>query len=82
MPVFTELNLLQRESPCIHLLREAMERMLRKLLGRFVTVSAMESGCVLSVSFMEESNQLSDREIMVVLLLGKCLSCSGRSTAK
>ena len=66
-PVFTELNLLlQRESPCIHLLRESMMSMLQKLLGRFVTVSAMESSsCVLTVLFEEKCNQLGDGEIMV-----------------
>ena len=38
MPVFTRINLLlQRNSPCIHFLRETMEKMLQKLLGRFVS---------------------------------------------
>lgn len=67
MPVFTRINLLlQRNSPCIHFLRESMEKILRKLLGRFVTVSALDTGStVVDVDFVSKTNQLSDKELMV-----------------
>ena len=67
MPVFTRINLLlQRNSPCIHFLRETMEKMLQKLLGRFVTVSAIDTAnTVVDVDFTNKTKQLSDRELMV-----------------
>ena len=43
LPIFTKINLLlQRDSPCIHILYDVMESLLKKLLGRFVTVAAMD----------------------------------------
>ena len=56
MPVFTRINLLrQRNSPCIHFLCEAMEKMLRKLLGRFLTVSALDTrSTVVDVDFVSK----------------------------
>ena len=67
MPVFTRINLLlQRNSPCIHFLRETMEKMLHKLLGRFVTLSAIDTAnTVVDVDFTSKTKQLSDRELMV-----------------
>ena len=67
MPVFTSTNLLlQRDSPCIHILRAAMEKMLQRLMGRFVTVSAMDlAKTVIEVEFANTANQLSDRELMI-----------------
>ena len=76
MPVFTRINLLlQRNSPCIHFLREAMEKMLRKLLGRFVTVSAMDlASTVVDVDFTNKTNQLSNRELMVGFMTKQVLT--------
>ena len=40
--------------------------MLRKLLERFVTVSALDTGStVVDVDFVSKTNQLSDKELMV-----------------
>lgn len=76
MPVFTRINLLlQRHSPCIHFLREAMEKMLRKLLGQFVTVSAMDlANTVVDVDFTSTTNQLSNRELMVGFMTKQVLT--------
>ena len=67
LPIFTKINLLlQRDSPCIHILRDVMESLLKKLLGRFVTVAAMdEVDSVTDVLFTDISNQLADDEIMI-----------------
>lgn len=63
----TKINLvLQRDSPCIHILHDVMESLLKKLLGRFVTVAAMdEADKVTDVSFADRSNQLHDKELMI-----------------
>ena len=65
-PVFTTVNLLlQRDSPCIHFLH-AMEGLLKKLLGRFITVSVMDAApSVSQIDYTKLSNQLSDLDIMV-----------------
>ena len=67
LPIFTKINLLlQRDSPCIHILRDVMESLLTKLLGRFVTVAAMdEVDSVTDVSFTDTSKQLVDDELMI-----------------
>ena len=76
MPVFMKINLLlQRNSPCIHFLHGAMEKMLRTLLGRFVTVSAMDStNTVVDVDFVSKENQLSDRDLMVGFITKQVLT--------
>ena len=66
MPVFTIVNLLQRNSPCIYFLREAIDEMFKTLLGRFVTLSAMDTtNNVVNVNFASKENQLSERDLMV-----------------
>ena len=67
LPVFTKSNLLlQRDSPCIHFLYDAMERVLRTLLGRLVTVTAMDSAnTVVEVDFNSKSNQLIDSQLII-----------------
>ena len=67
LPVFTKTNLLlQRDSPRIHFLYDAMERVLRTLLGRLVTVTAMDSAnTVVEVDFNSKPNQLIDSQLMI-----------------
>ena len=76
MPVFTKVNLLlQRYNPCIYFLREAIEEMFKTLLGRFVTLSAMDTtNNVINVDFGSKENQLSDRHLMVGFATKQVLS--------
>ena len=67
LPVFTKTNLLlQRDSPCIHFLYYAMDRVLKTLLGCLVTVTAMDSANTLvGVDFNSKPNQLIDSQLMI-----------------
>ena len=66
-PVFSKVNLLLQRG--IHFLRDAMESLLKKLLGRCGTISVMDSASsvsqLLHIQFSDLSNQLSDLDIMV-----------------
>ena len=43
IPAFTALNkFLQRETPCVHLVHEKLEAFLRKILGKFIKVTALQ----------------------------------------
>lgn len=66
LPVFNHFNLfLQREDPCIHLVHDHCESLLRKILGRFVKAEAIREASSLREVDYSTSNQLSDANIFV-----------------
>lgn len=67
LPLFTTANiLLQSESPCIHILLDVMKNLLQKLLGRFITVEALDAvSSTTSVPFEDRLNQLDNSGLMI-----------------
>ena len=65
LPIFTCFNLLlQREDPCIHLVFDQCEKLLSKLMGRFVLTTALSAASSpKKVDYL--NNQLSDRDIFI-----------------
>lgn len=64
LPVFSKFNLfLQREDPCIHLVYDHCQSLLRKLLNKFMEVSALRDQNACDVDHL--NNQLSDETIFV-----------------
>ena len=65
LPVFNHLNqFLQREYPCIHLVHNC-ENLLKKLLVKFVKLSAIKTATTLAEVDTGIANQLSDDNIFV-----------------
>ena len=75
LPVFTKINLiLQTDSACIHILHDVMESLLKKLLGKFVIVAALdEADSITDVSFADQSNQLGDDGQMIGFMMKQTL---------
>jgi hypothetical protein len=64
LPLFNCFNLLlQREDPCIHLILDQCEKLLNKLMGRFVLASVLNTGAPKDVDYL--NNQLSDSDIFI-----------------
>ena len=66
LPVFNSFNrFLQRDDPCIHLVYEQCEALLRKVLGRFVLPGAIRDAECLSEVDIGLSYQLTDANLFV-----------------
>lgn len=65
-PVFTQF--LQREDPCIHLVHDCCDNLLRKVLGKFVKLDVIKSTTTFSEVNTGISNQLSDDNIFIGFL--------------
>ena len=73
LSVFTEFNLfLQREDPCIHLVRDKCMSLLKKCLGRFVLISVIRNADGLTkVDYQNRANQVSDRNLFIGFVLDR-----------
>ena len=66
LPIFNHSNLfLQMEDPCIHLVHDNCERLLRKVLGKFVKKEVIAAANCLSEVNTDISNQRADENIFV-----------------
>ena len=66
LPVFNHFNqFLQREDPCIHLVHECCESLLKKLLVKFVKLSTIKTTATLVEVNIDIANQLSDDNIFI-----------------
>ena len=67
IPAFTTFNrFLQRETPCVHLLHDRLESFLKKLLGKFIKVTALQDvSDVTNFDYSSEENQLNNSQIFI-----------------
>ena len=70
LPVFTQLSLfLQREEPCVHLVKSQIMTFIQNLLEKFVKISKIkESDNLADVDYLSEENQLLNTSIFVGFL--------------
>lgn len=73
--LFDTFNLLlQRDEPCVHILRTKCIELLTDLLVKFVKIEAFRSaGDVLKVKFKERANQKSDADLVIGSEAKDCL---------
>ena len=66
LSIFNQFNLLlQREDPCIHLVHDNCESLLRNVLGKFVKTEAIATANCLSEVNTDTSNQCTNENILV-----------------
>ena len=75
LPVFNHFNqFLQREDPCIHLVHDCCESLLKKVLGKFIKLDVIKACPALCDVNTDSTNQLSDGNIFVGFLTRQTLS--------
>ena len=75
LPVFNHFNLfLQRDGPCVHLVHDHCQSLLKKVLGRFVQTEVIKAAHSLSEVNINIDSQLSDRHIFIGFLTRQTLA--------
>ena len=73
-PIFTRINLLQQEDPCIHLVAWSIREFIKKLFSKFVTIQAIKaSSDITKVEFQKPENHVDDTKVTIGMVTKQCL---------